>query len=84
MNNLNRKIKLLESENERLKKDTQFKEGWLVKQGHIFRNWKKRWFLLLAMNKDARLFYSETPGGNFKGVILLKGGRSLFPARYWN
>ena len=22
------------------------KSGWLVKQGHVFRTWKKRWFVL--------------------------------------
>jgi len=31
------------------------KQGFLIKQGHIVRNWKKRWFIL----QGKRLFYFE-------------------------
>ena len=43
------------------------KEGYLVKQGHIVKNWKRRWFVLTAGSID----YFETQGGVQKGRILL-------------
>lgn len=33
------------------------KEGWLTKEGHLIKNWKKRWFIL----KDSLLFYFKSP-----------------------
>eukprot|EP01114_Cavostelium_apophysatum_P005789 TRINITY_DN1696_c0_g1_i1.p1 TRINITY_DN1696_c0_g1~~TRINITY_DN1696_c0_g1_i1.p1 ORF type:complete len:990 (-),score=230.87 TRINITY_DN1696_c0_g1_i1:114-3083(-) len=33
------------------------KEGWLTKEGHLIKNWKRRWFVL----KDALLFYFKAP-----------------------
>ena len=35
------------------------KEGYLVKQGHVVKNWKRRWFVLTAGSID----YFETQGG---------------------
>ena len=43
------------------------KEGYLVKQGHVVKNWKRRWFVLTAGSID----YFETQGGVQKGRILL-------------
>lgn len=33
------------------------KEGWLVKQGHLIKNWKRRWFVL----EYPLLHYYKTP-----------------------
>ncbi|KAM6359779.1 pleckstrin-2 isoform 3-T3 [Alca torda] len=49
------------------------KEGFLVKRGHIVRNWKVRWFVLL----QDKLLYYKIEGGKKephpKGKILLDG-----------
>ncbi|XP_026705113.1 pleckstrin-2 [Athene cunicularia] len=49
------------------------KEGFLVKRGHIVRNWKVRWFVLL----QDKLLYYKIEGGKKepspKGRILLDG-----------
>jgi len=37
------------------------KEGYLVKQGHIIKSWKKRWFVL----QNDMLFYFESPNDEF-------------------
>ncbi|KAK2948397.1 hypothetical protein BLNAU_16652 [Blattamonas nauphoetae] len=45
-------------------------EGWLTKQGHVMKNWKRRWFSL----RDGVLYYSEKPtSAKEKGTIPLKG-----------
>eukprot|EP01102_Stenamoeba_stenopodia_P022637 TRINITY_DN951_c0_g1_i1.p1 TRINITY_DN951_c0_g1~~TRINITY_DN951_c0_g1_i1.p1 ORF type:complete len:947 (-),score=412.22 TRINITY_DN951_c0_g1_i1:93-2933(-) len=46
------------------------KAGWMSKQGHFFKTWKKRWFVL----KDKKLWYFATQTANSpKGVVLLDG-----------
>jgi len=47
-------------------------EGWLVKQGIIRKNWKKRWFVV---HHDYRITYAEKEGGEPKGTLTLKGYR---------
>ncbi|KAH7819906.1 putative sesquipedalian [Monocercomonoides exilis] len=45
-------------------------EGWLIKQGHVVKNWKKRWFSL----RGSSLFYFEKPTSlKENGEIPLKG-----------
>lgn len=51
-------------------------EGWLVKQGGIVKNWKKRYFIL----KSGSLEYLTKPGGEVKGVINLAEATSVGPA----
>jgi hypothetical protein len=38
--------------------DNPDKTGFLMKEGHVFRNWKKRFFIL----KDGALYYFKRPG----------------------
>ena len=40
--------------------------GFLTKCGHVRKNWKRRWFVLLA---DGTLAYSEVDGKPFKGSL---------------
>jgi serine/threonine protein kinase len=45
-------------------------EGWLMKQGHVRRNWKERWFVL----KGDRLYYfknTDQHAGTPRGIIPL-------------
>eukprot|EP01119_Soliformovum_irregulare_P012251 TRINITY_DN3170_c0_g1_i5.p1 TRINITY_DN3170_c0_g1~~TRINITY_DN3170_c0_g1_i5.p1 ORF type:complete len:692 (-),score=166.49 TRINITY_DN3170_c0_g1_i5:1379-3454(-) len=45
--------------------------GWLVKEGHLVKNWKKRWFVL----KDGFLFYFRTPEDmEPMGIVPLRDG----------
>ena len=46
-------------------------EGWLEKQGHVNKNWTKRWFVL--QNK-CLFYYTDDPlkGGRLKGTIDLE------------
>lgn len=48
------------------------KQGFLTKQGHIIKNWKRRWFVLTS---DSFLAYSEGPGQACKGRICLHNMR---------
>ena len=43
-------------------------EGWLNKQGFLFKIWNRRYFIL----KDTTLSYYLTPGGKCKGTIPLE------------
>lgn len=43
------------------------KEGWLMKEGHTFRSWKKRFFTL----SEGYLSYFESEGKGLKGSINL-------------
>lgn len=52
--------------------DDPIKQGWLFKQGHIHRNWKKRWFILV---KDALYYFhskeiGDPRAGNFTQPIV--------------
>ena len=49
-------------------------EGWMAKQGHIFRNWKNRWFVL-----DGRsiLYYSKEGATKPRGVIQMVDGSDI-------
>uniref|UniRef100_A0A7S4ETV2 non-specific serine/threonine protein kinase n=1 Tax=Chrysotila carterae TaxID=13221 RepID=A0A7S4ETV2_CHRCT len=52
------------------------KSGWLVKQGHIFRTWKKRWFVLdgplLKYYKSAGIGDAQAPVlQELKGCVTL-------------
>ena len=42
-------------------------EGWCTKQGHIFKTWKRRWFVLNGSN----ISYFTSPGGKLKGSFSL-------------
>eukprot|EP01091_Cochliopodium_minus_P014144 TRINITY_DN4743_c0_g2_i1.p1 TRINITY_DN4743_c0_g2~~TRINITY_DN4743_c0_g2_i1.p1 ORF type:complete len:1065 (-),score=302.40 TRINITY_DN4743_c0_g2_i1:84-3278(-) len=55
------------------KKVDIFKEGFLTKQGHKRKNWKKRWFTL----RNQYLFYYKEKGDKFPaGKIFLQGKNS--------
>ena len=43
------------------------KEGYLTKQGHVRKNWKRRWFVLTK----SQMSYHEQPGAPAKGRIPL-------------
>jgi len=58
--------------------DVILKKGFLVKQGHVVKNWKKRYFLLLvprsAMAAGAVLYYYKNPQDDKPaGVIQVRG-----------
>jgi hypothetical protein len=55
-------------------------EGWMAKEGHFFRNWKNRWFLL----EGRRLLYFAKPSAKKpQGVIhLAKGSDVIVEERY--
>ena len=55
-------------------------EGWMAKEGHFFRNWKNRWFLL----EGRRLLYFAKPAAKKpQGVIhLAKGSDVIVEERY--
>lgn len=45
-----------------------FKQGWLVKEGRIHKNWKKRWFIL----RGAKLAYHTAQTRKLKGTLDLE------------
>ena len=47
------------------------RSGWLSKRGHVRKNWKRRWFLLLS---DGSLNYSESEGRLTKGSLNVGSG----------
>jgi hypothetical protein len=49
-------IKLLQSGAERAEK-----QGWLYKQGHVRRNWTRRWFVLLPRGRGLLLYFKSRP-----------------------
>lgn len=50
-------------------------EGWMAKEGHFFKNWKNRWFLL----EGRRLLYFSKPSARKpQGIILLDKGSDVF------
>lgn len=55
-------------------------EGWMYKQGHIIRNWKRRWFVL----EERTIRYYATPtSAKPKGTIVLVPDTEVFiEARY--
>jgi len=49
-------------------------EGWMAKQGHIFRNWKNRWFVL----EGRCVFYFAKEGAaKARGVIRMVDGTDV-------
>ena len=49
-------------------------EGWMAKQGHIFRTWKNRWFVLEGRN----MFYFAKEGApKPRGVIRMVDGTDV-------
>jgi len=53
-------------------------QGYLRKQGHRVKNWKRRWFSLGA---DALLTYYEEKGGKMKGQVRTMRGACRRPSR---
>jgi len=55
-------------------------EGWMAKEGHFFRNWKNRWFVL----EGRRLLYFSKPTAKSpQGIIqLAKGSDVIVEERY--
>lgn len=55
-------------------------EGWMYKQGHIIKNWKRRWFVL----EERTIKYFATPtSAKPKGTIVLVPDTEVFvEARY--
>jgi len=50
-------------------------EGWMAKEGHFFKNWKNRWFLL----EGRRLLYFSKPTARKpQGIIQLSKGSDVF------
>jgi PH domain len=46
------------------------KEGWLVKKGHMMKNWRNRWFIL----KERQLYYFKSKeSAEAKGRVDLQG-----------
>ena len=46
---------------------TDRKEGWLMKQGHLVKNWKRRWFVL---EWPELKYYKNPEDASPKGVVL--------------
>jgi len=54
--------------------DMPVKEGWLIKQGMVVKNWKKRWLVLVG----TLLFYFKKQKDSFpQGVIPLREGGEI-------
>lgn len=79
----------LSAEDERLRSFTDWGEeevgpatveGWMYKQGHIIKNWKRRWFVL----EERTIRYYATPtSAKPKGTIVLVPDTEVFvEARY--
>lgn len=52
------------------------KGGWLIKQGHNVKNWKRRWFVL----KDPTLAYYRAPKETKpQGIIILDDMEAIIP-----
>eukprot|EP00033_Pygsuia_biforma_P002843 GCRY01003137.1.p1 GENE.GCRY01003137.1~~GCRY01003137.1.p1 ORF type:complete len:364 (+),score=32.71 GCRY01003137.1:125-1093(+) len=52
------------------------KDGWLEKRGHLFKTWRRRWFVL----KDSYVYYYEDPAAKqAKGFFTLKGAKFRIP-----
>lgn len=49
-------------------------EGWCLKQGSIFRTWKKRWLVL----KGSSISYFASPDNKLKGIISLENSTVQF------
>ena len=48
-------------------------EGWLEKEGHLFKNWQRRWFVV---EKHRVAYYGSEQKQNLKGTYVLdKGSR---------
>lgn len=62
-------MKLSSSSSTQSKNNSQSFEGWATKQGHIFKTWKRRWFVL----KDSTISYYVSPGGKLKGTFSING-----------
>lgn len=63
-------MKLASSESSSEKRDssTNSFEGWLIKQGHVFKTWKKRWFTL----QGTKISYFSSPDGKLKGSFSIE------------
>ena len=46
------------------------KTGWIVKRGHVFRTWRKRYFVL---EKGVVTYYADEKMKNQKGQVVIKG-----------
>lgn len=51
--------------------------GFLIKRGHVRRNWKRRWFTL---DKDNLKYYTSRRHGRLKGTIEVRNIVSVRPA----
>jgi hypothetical protein len=60
------------STNEHEEETPPIKEGYLVKQGHVAKNWKKRYFVLKS---DVIIYYENDQKKKEKGTISLKNAR---------
>ena len=56
----------------------QIKNRWMVKQGHIVKNWKERWFVL----QEARLYYFKTRGAEKPISVINLLGASVREVSY--
>ncbi|KAL0481640.1 RacGEF [Acrasis kona] len=62
--------------------DEVITEGYMIKQGHVARNWKKRYFVL---KKQQLIYYENDTLKNELGSIFLKGAtlsETVFNAQY--
>ncbi len=48
----------------------KLREGWLVKRGHMFRTWRRRWF---ELDGPSLKYYTKAGEGRAKGAIRLHG-----------
>lgn len=59
-----------DKEEKAMKKRKKRKEGWLVKEGGVYRNWNRRWFVLA--DEVVYYFKDAQPHTPLSGVIRLQ------------
>lgn len=54
-------------------------EGWLTKRGHIFKTWKRRWFVLDESQGFVLNYYQKEDKQTLKGTYAITGMSSVSP-----
>lgn len=52
-------------------------EGWLTKKGHLFKTWKRRWFVLDTSKGFVLNYYEKENKKSLKGTYILSGSSHI-------